>query len=206
MHAAPLERGRRNPRKGYGRLPRARTGQCRDVGLVERVSSANSGPVRPSPPLCSHIGHCSAIPGAVGARDDKTSPSPPLCILRPSVSYTLEPEYGRRTKREVAHTATLEAAPGQAEDSIRRPLGARFVMTTINSTVLYTIPPYVALELYDTIVNCLPLAYKRRGQSPGRGGRRIVAHLHVFRLHHDIGTSPQSIVRDLETPLLPPRL
>jgi hypothetical protein len=100
LHATPLEKGRRNPRKGYGSLPRARAGRRRDVGPVERVSSINSDPVRPSPPLCSHPGHYSAILGAVGARDDKTSPSPSMYILRPSVSYTLEPAYGRRLKRK----------------------------------------------------------------------------------------------------------
>jgi hypothetical protein len=36
--------------------------------------------------------------------------------------------------------------------------------------MLYAIPPYVALELCGTIVNCLPLAYKRRRRSRGRGG------------------------------------
>jgi hypothetical protein len=85
LHTAPLEGGRRNPRKGYECLPRTRTGRRRDVGLVERVSSANSGPVRPSPPLYCHPGHCSAIPGAVGAQDDETLPRPLLCILQPFV-------------------------------------------------------------------------------------------------------------------------
>jgi hypothetical protein len=99
LHAAPLKRGRRNPRRGYGRLPRARTGRCRDVGPVERVSVI-VGPVRPSPPLCHHPEYCNIIPVAVGAWDNKTSPSPPLYILRPSVSYTLEPAYGWRLKWE----------------------------------------------------------------------------------------------------------
>jgi hypothetical protein len=67
---------------------------------VERVSSANSGPVRPSPTLCSLPGHCSTITDVVGAWDDKTSPSPLLCIIRPSVSYTLKPAYGRRPEQE----------------------------------------------------------------------------------------------------------
>jgi hypothetical protein len=101
LHATPVERGRLNPRKGYGRLPRARMRRCRDVGLVERVSSANSGPVRPSPPLCCHPEYCNTIPVAVGPWDDKTSPSPPLYILRPCVSYTFEPAYGQRLKRKV---------------------------------------------------------------------------------------------------------
>jgi hypothetical protein len=116
LHAAPRERGRRNPRKEYGRLPRART--------------------------------------------------------------------------RLATTSTPEA---------------RFVRTTINSVSLYTIPLHVALALCGTIVNRLHSAYKRRRRSPGRGGRRIATYLHVFRLHHDIGTSPQSNLRDLEAspPLLP---
>jgi hypothetical protein len=83
------------PRKGYKRLPSARTGRRRDVELVECVSSANSGPVRPSPPLYCHPEHCSTIPGAVGAQDDKTSPHPLLRDLQPSVIPTLELTYGR---------------------------------------------------------------------------------------------------------------
>jgi hypothetical protein len=96
LHVAPLERGRRNPRKGYGRQPLTRAGRHRDAGPVERVSSVTSGPVRPSPPLCHHPGHCSTIPDVVEARDDETPPHPLLCILRPSVSRALESAYGRR--------------------------------------------------------------------------------------------------------------
>jgi hypothetical protein len=92
---APLERGWRNPRKGYVRLPRARSGQRRDVGLVECVTSVTSRPVRPSPPLCHHPRHCSAIPDTVEARGDETPPRPLLCILRPSVSRALESVYGQ---------------------------------------------------------------------------------------------------------------
>jgi hypothetical protein len=91
-----LEKGRQNPRKGYDRLSRARTGRRRDVGPVRRVSSVVIGLVRPSPPLRHHPDHCSAIPGAVGAQDDKTSPRPPLCDLQPSVSPTLELTHARR--------------------------------------------------------------------------------------------------------------
>jgi hypothetical protein len=100
LHVAPLERGRRNPQKRYGRQPYTRVGRCRDIRPVEHVSSVTSGPVRPSPPLCYHPGHCSTIPGTVGARDKKTLPHPLLCILRPSVSCTLESAYGRRPIRE----------------------------------------------------------------------------------------------------------
>jgi hypothetical protein len=41
---------------------------------------------------------------------------------------------------------------------------------TINSMAMYAIQPHVALELCGKIVNCLPLAYKRRGRSPGHRG------------------------------------
>jgi hypothetical protein len=58
----PSKEDGRTFEKGTDAYPRARTRQRRDVGLVERVSSANSGPVRPSPPLCSHPVHYSAIP------------------------------------------------------------------------------------------------------------------------------------------------
>jgi hypothetical protein len=75
LHAAPLERGRRNPRKGYGRLPRARTGWHRDVELGERVPSANFGPasaipaaVQPSRALHHLPQHC----GSSGRQDTAT--------------------------------------------------------------------------------------------------------------------------------------
>jgi hypothetical protein len=69
--------------------------QRHDIRLVERVSSTNSGPMRPSPPLYCHPEYCGAIPSVVGAQDDETSPRPLLGILRPPVSRTLEPAYGR---------------------------------------------------------------------------------------------------------------
>jgi hypothetical protein len=99
LHTAPLETGRRNPREGYERLPRARTGRCRDVGPVEHVSSVTVNPVQPSPPLWHHPEHCSAIPGAVGTQGDNTSPRPSLCNLQPSVSLTLELTHRQRPNK-----------------------------------------------------------------------------------------------------------
>jgi hypothetical protein len=103
LHATPLERGRWDPRKGYDHLPRARSGRCRDIRPAECVSSVTSGPVWPSPPLCHHPRRCSVIPGTVGARDDGTPPHPPMCILQPSVSPTLELTYGRRPNKKLLH-------------------------------------------------------------------------------------------------------
>jgi hypothetical protein len=96
-----LERGRRIPRKGYGRPPRARLGRQCVVGPVRHVSSVIIGPVRPSPLPCCHPRHCSTIPDAVGVRDNKTPPRLLLYALRPPVSHTLESAYGRRLSGEI---------------------------------------------------------------------------------------------------------
>jgi hypothetical protein len=101
-HIVPLERGRQNPRKGYDRLPHARPGRRRDVGLVECVSSATSGPVLPSPPLFHHPRHCNAIPDTMEARGDGTPPHPLLCILRSSVSRALESAYGWQPNKKLS--------------------------------------------------------------------------------------------------------
>jgi hypothetical protein len=79
------------PSKGDGRLFRAHTGPCRDVG---RVLSVAISPVQTSPPSQRHPGHCNAIP-AVEARGDGTSPLPLLCPVRPPISGTLESARGR---------------------------------------------------------------------------------------------------------------
>jgi hypothetical protein len=99
-----LERGRRNPRKGCGHLSHAHTGQHRDV-KTSRVR------------LPYHIRPCAAIPAAVspsralqhhpqccGTQDDKTSPRPLLCPLRPSLSCALELVYRRRPNRKLSHS------------------------------------------------------------------------------------------------------
>jgi hypothetical protein len=114
-----LERGRRNPQKGYECLSRARTGRRRDVGPVRRVSSVTIGPMRPSPPLHHHPKHCSTIPDAVGTQDDKTSPRPPLCDLQPFVSSTLELTHARRPNKKLPGRYP-RSRPWKVQDSQRR--------------------------------------------------------------------------------------
>jgi hypothetical protein len=158
----------------------------------------------PTPALRGHLRRCATIPSTA-------APSPVLwepgttghhhtrCCASTDPPSAAPPSHrtdGDQTRS--SHTATLEAAPRQKQDSPRHPTGARFVRTTINSTTLCATPPYVALELCGTIVNRLPLAYKRRRRSPGRGGTTDSCSLACVRLHHDIGTSPQSNHRDLE--------
>jgi hypothetical protein len=126
----PLPYGRRAaPSKKDSRALEGKTnnyatlvpGQRRDVGPTGPVTSVAIGPVRPSPPsltpsrpLHHHPQRC----GSVRRRDDATAATVPLYGLtstRPPNPHT----GGRRTGDPYA--ATLEAAPGRAQDAPRRP-------------------------------------------------------------------------------------
>jgi hypothetical protein len=142
-----LERGWQSPRKGDGRLSRARLGRCRVVGPVRRVSSITISPVRPSPlPHCHHW-HYSAIPSAVGVRGDKT---PPRTATTPAALRP--PAFCQPDPRDDARTTTREEAPTPPPskpllDGYRERHDAlpetRFARTAINSITLHTIPLHV---------------------------------------------------------------
>jgi hypothetical protein len=91
-----LEGGWRNPRRGDKYFFHVYTGLHHDVRLARTVFSVSISPVRPSPPLQRHSGHCSVIPDAVKAHGDRTSPRPLLCLVRPPVNGTLESARGWR--------------------------------------------------------------------------------------------------------------
>jgi hypothetical protein len=141
FHVAPLKIGRRHPRKGYGHQLHTRLERRGDVRSAKRVSSITSGPVRPSPPLYRHPGHCGAIPHTVGTQVDRTSPRPPLCSLQCSVSQTLESVYRHRSNKSSSAT-TLEATPGRAQDPPQHLPGTRFARTVVNSSTLRAMPPH----------------------------------------------------------------
>jgi hypothetical protein len=98
-----LEIGRRNPRRGDGRLLHACPGLRRDVTPAGPVTSVAVGPMRPSTPSRHHPGHCIAIPDAVEARGDGTSPRPLLCLVQPPISNTLESARGRPPNWQPLH-------------------------------------------------------------------------------------------------------
>jgi hypothetical protein len=99
MHQA-LEGGQRKPRRGDKYFFHVYTGLHRDVRPVGTVFPVAIGPVRPSPPLQHHSGHCSAIPDAVKAHRDRTSLHPLLCLVRPPINSTLELAHGRRPDKQ----------------------------------------------------------------------------------------------------------
>jgi hypothetical protein len=153
------------------------------------MSGQQGAPPLSFPALCGHPRHCAAIlgtaasslalwkPETMGHHHTRrcTSSDPPPA--QPSRRHA----DGDRTRS--SRTTTLEAAPGQSQDSPRRRPEARFSRTTINSTTLCAMPPYVALEPCGTTVNRLPLAYKRRRWSPGRRGRTDSCTLTHFCPH-----------------------
>jgi hypothetical protein len=144
----------------------------REVHTTSAVTSDQWSTSSPSPSaLCSHPHRCATNPGTAAPSPALWEPgttrhhhrccassSPPSA--QPS-SWCTDDDQTRGS-----HTTILEVAPGLATT----PIEARFVNTAINSTTLCATSPYVALELCGTIVNRLPLAYKRRGRPPGRGG------------------------------------
>jgi hypothetical protein len=155
----------------------------------------------PSPPtLCGHPRRCATIPGTAAPSSAPWEPGTTRhhharccasCGL-PSAEPSSQRTDSDRTGSP--HAATLEAAPGWVQDLPRHPPGARFTRTTVNFTTLCAMLPYVALRTVRH--DRLPLAYKRKRRSPGRGGRRIAAHLHfsafttilALRLNQTSGT------------------
>jgi hypothetical protein len=107
-----------------------------------------------------------------------TAPHRLLCNPQSPVSLTLELTYEQRPNKRIPRhyprsrswtNTRLAATSRQKQDSPGRP------------SIPWHCTPYrhTQLELCDTIVNHLPLAYKRRRRSPGHGGRRI-AHTCMF--------------------------
>jgi hypothetical protein len=95
------------------------TGPRHDVRPVGSVIPVVVNPVRPSPPLPHHAGHCDDVPTLLGARgqDVATTATVPRTVP-PSTAPSNQPTDGSRTTNHYA--ATLEAAPAQAQDASRR--------------------------------------------------------------------------------------
>jgi hypothetical protein len=111
--------------------------------------------------------------------------------------------------RTVNHYAiTLEAAPVRAQDSPRRPAGARFARTTVNSATLLAMASHVGKIVRHTCKLLSPWPIKGGAIPQPQGDNRDDRHTYTpFAPHHDIGTHLNQYLRDLEDqPPLPPRL
>jgi hypothetical protein len=93
-------RGPAEPSKGDECFFYDYTGLRHDVRPAGTVFSIAVSLVRPSPPLQRHSGHCDDIPDAVKVNGDRTSPRPPLYLVRPPVNGTLEPARGRQPDKQ----------------------------------------------------------------------------------------------------------
>jgi hypothetical protein len=180
----------------------------------DTVTSDQCGVSPPSPSaLCGHPHCCAAIASTA--------------MLSPSLwePWTTRQHHPRHCAPSGLPSATPSSRRTDDDSSGRRPHShprSRFWASTglamtyagskirqddqqLHETVHHT--AIRSLGLCGTIVNRLPLAHKRRSRSPGRKRRTDSGTLAFFRRHHDIGTSPQSNLRDLEDPPpLPPRL
>jgi hypothetical protein len=120
----------------------------------DAVTRGQQGASPRSPPtMCGHPHHCAAIPGTAASSPALWEPNTTghrharRCAASglPSAEPSSQCTDGDQTRSSRA--ATLEAAPRRAQDSPRHLPEARFVRTTVNSTTLCAMPPYVALRV-----------------------------------------------------------
>jgi hypothetical protein len=104
------------------------------------------------PTLCGHPHRYAAIPGTTASSLALWEPGTTghyhahRCAASgpPSAQPSGRCTDGDQTRS--SHVATLEAAPGQAQNSPRRPPEARFAKTAVDSMTLCTMPQYVVLK------------------------------------------------------------
>jgi hypothetical protein len=121
------------PSKGDGRLFRARTGPCRDVG---RVPTVTISPVRPPRALHRHPRHCGSA-----RRRDITTPA----VVPRTASRQRHPRISTRAATEWATPTSPPSKPLLAGYRTRHDVlpEARFARTAVYSTALYVIPPHI---------------------------------------------------------------
>jgi hypothetical protein len=142
QHAAPSN-------KDDGTLKKGRD-TCSTPMRDDAVMSDQWSASPPSPlALFGHPRRCATISGPVRPSRAPWEPGETRrCHARgctphdlPSAAPTSQRTDDDRTGS--SHIAALKAAPGQEQDTPRRPTRARFTTTTINSAALYAIPPHV---------------------------------------------------------------
>jgi hypothetical protein len=200
------------PRRGAGGtleyLLRAYKGPRRDIRPAGSVIPVVVNPVRPSPLLPHHAGHCGNIPAMLGRTGTRHRHNGHCATYGPpstAPSNRPPPHGGRSTNR---YTATLEAAPVRAQDAPRRlnRSGIRQDGRQLRGTVRHA---STRREIVRHACKMLPPWPIKGGAAPQLRGHGTADSDRSHALHHlhDIGTCLNQHLWDLEaTPSLPPRL
>jgi hypothetical protein len=170
----------------------------------------------PSPSvLCGHPCHCNATPGTAapsltlwrrtgtGHRHTRYCASYGLPSTAPSSQHA----GGGRTSN--LYATTLEAAHVRAQDSPRRPNRSKIRQDgrQLRGTARHASTRRKIVQHACKLLSPWPIKRGAVPQPQGTDTKTDGAHLHAFRLHHDIGTCLNQYLRDLEDqPPLPPRL
>jgi hypothetical protein len=142
-------------------------GKTNDYSTPAQDYTMTSGQWGRSPPspsaLCDHPRHRDAIPATA-------SPSPTLwkraatghrhagyCASYDLMSTTPSSPHADGHQTGDLYAATLEAAPGRAQDAPRRPARSKIRRTAVYSMALYAMPPHVD-KIVRHDVNCLLLS------------------------------------------------
>jgi hypothetical protein len=116
-----LKRGRRNPRRGDGRLFHACPGLCRDVRPAGPVTSIAIGPVRPSPPPQRHTTSRQLHPrvSVQTTTQQKISTPPPSKPLLDGQRARHDAPLKARFARTAVHSVALSAMPSHVARTMR---------------------------------------------------------------------------------------
>jgi hypothetical protein len=145
-------------------------------------------PVRPSPPLPHHAGHCDDIPTLLGRAGTRRRHNGHCATYGPLVNGTLESAHygGQSTKH---YTATLEAAPVQAQDPPQRLNRSRIRQDgrQLCGTALHASTRRNTVRHACKLLPPWPIKGGAVPQPRGHGTTDS-NQSHALRLLHDIGT------------------
>jgi hypothetical protein len=169
-------------------LPRAYAGPRRDVRPVESVIPVAVNPVRPSPLMLLHAGHCGDIPTLLRHAGTRYRHNGHSATYGPP---STAPSNWPTTAAGQPTTTSPPSKPLLYEHRMHHDTstGAGFARTAVSSTALLAIPPHVGKQC-GMHVNCPLLGLQKEGQSPSRRGHGTTDsyHSHALHLLHDIGT------------------
>jgi hypothetical protein len=172
LHAASLEKEQRRPRGAYDHQPGARPGWRRDARRAEHVLSITSNPVRPSPALCPHPGHCGGIPTLwipvlMECRHVMPCAAQAPASARPSNWHT------GCNQAHVLGELPSKSLPGEYKASTTS-ARTRIHQDALGSQALCIGTTALCKNPCGMPVSRIPLVYKRRRRTPGCRGTTFI--------------------------------